>query len=345
MRYTRQEIFKEIGKRGQEKLRNSTIAIVGLGALGSNSAELLARAGIGKLILIDRDIIELSNLQRQSLFDESDVGKAKAAQAKEHLSKINSVVKIDFFIDDLNFENIEKIFNEKIDLILDCTDNLETRFLINDFSIRGKIKDFLRPENSKNFLGKNKIPLIYSSAVGSKGYVFNVIPNKTPCLRCFLKEATQLETCETVGVLNTITNLISSMQINEAIKILLHKNNMEKNLLFFDIWKNELLKIKVNRNNNCICCIKNNFEYLTGKKVSKIIKLCGDNIYQIKIRTIDKKQFYTLKNNLKKIGKVIDFSYCINFDNKITIFQDGRALIKAKDEREAKSLYSKFVGN
>ena len=327
MRYIRQEIFKEIGKKGQEKLRKSTVAIIGLGALGSNSAELLARAGIGKLILVDRDIIELSNLQRQSLFDGGDIGKPKAAQAKEHLSKINSDVKLEFFIDDLNFENIWKIFDAKINLILDCTDNMETRFLLNDFCV------------------KNQISFIYSSAVGSKSYVFNIIPNKTPCLKCFLKEAAQLDTCEIVGVLNTVTNLISSIQTNEALKILLHKNNIEKNLLFFDIWKNELLKIKVNRNNNCICCIKNNFEYLNGKKASKIVKLCGDNVYQIKAKSIDKNQFNNLKNKLKNAGKVIDFDYCINFNNQMTIFNDGRALIKAEDEKTAKSLYSKFVGN
>ena len=345
MRYIRQEIFKEIGKKGQKKLSNSTVAIIGLGALGSVSAELLARAGIGKLTLIDRDIVELSNLQRQSLFDENDIGKPKALAAKEHLNKINSDVKADFFIDDLNFNNINKLISinktnnkkpnkkinnkKNIDLILDCTDNLETRFLVNDFSV------------------KNKIPFIYSSAVGSKGYVFNIIPDKTPCLRCFLKEATQLDTCETMGVLNTITNLISSIQTSEAIKIILNKKNIdiEKNLLFFDIFKNELSKIKANKNKNCVCCVKNNFEYLSGEKSSRIVKLCGDNIYQIKTKSIDEKQFKNLKNKLKKIGKVADFGYCINFDNKLTIFNDGRALVKAKDEKEAKSLYSKFVGN
>ncbi|MBI2654260.1 ThiF family adenylyltransferase [Candidatus Woesearchaeota archaeon] len=327
MRYIRQEIFKEIGKKGQEKLGKSTIAIVGLGALGSNSAELLARAGIGKLVLIDRDIVELSNLQRQRLFNENDIGKPKALAAKEHLNKINSNVEIDFFIDDLNFENINKILNKKIDLILDCTDNLETRFLINDFCI------------------KNKTKFVYSSAVGSKGYVFNIIPTRTACLRCFLKEAAQLDTCETVGVLNTITNVISSIQVNEAIKILLNKNDIEKNLLFFDVWMNELTKMKVNKGNNCICCIKRDFEYLNGKKQLRIVKLCGDNVYQIKTKSIDKNQFNELKTKFKKIGKIIDFDYCISFNNKITLFNDGRALIKAKDEKEAKSLYSKFVGN
>ena len=328
MRYLRQEIFKEIGKKGQEKLKKRIIAIIGLGALGSNSAELLTRAGIRKLLLIDRDIVELSNLQRQSLFNEEDIGKPKASQTKKHLNKINSDVEINFIIDDLNIENIGKIFSQRknFDLILDCTDNLETRFLMNDFCI------------------KNKIPFIYSSAVGSKGYVFNVIPEKTACLRCFLKEATQLDTCETTGVLNSITNLISSLQVSEAIKILL-KKDFERNLLFFDIWKNELLKIQINKNKNCGCCVKNNFEYLNGKKSSKIAKLCGNNIFQIRAKFFDKKNFANLKIKLKKVGKVIDFGYCINFENKMTIFNDGRALIKAINQKEAKSLYSKFVGN
>lgn len=326
MRYIRQRIFSEIGKKGQKKLQKSSIAIVGIGALGSNSAELLARAGVGNILLIDRDVVELSNLQRQRLFDETDIGKPKALAAKERLNKINSDVKINIFIDDLNFENISKILKGKIGLILDCTDNLETRFLINDFSI------------------KNNTPFIYSSAVGSKGYVFNIIPGKTPCLRCFLKEAAQIDTCETAGVLNAITGLISAIQVSEAIKILLDRD-CEKCLVYFDAWKNEMLKIRINKNKDCICCAENNFEYLGGKKASKIAKLCGDSVYQIKTKSIDKKQFKNLKDRLKKIGKLADFGYCINFEGKITIFRDGRALIKAKNEMEAKSLYSRLVGN
>ncbi len=327
MRYSRQEIFPEIGKKGQQKLGKIIVAVLGLGALGSVSAELLARAGSGKLILIDRDTVELSNLQRQSLFDETDIGRPKALAAYEKLRKINSEVKIEFIIDDLNFENIGKYFSFKnLNLILDCTDNLATRFLINDFSV------------------KNKVPFIYASAVGSKGYVFGIVPGKTACLRCFLKEASNLESCETAGVLNTITHLISSIQVNEAFKILLNKN-YEKNLLFFDIWKNELTKILINKNKNCVCCAKNNFEFLYGKKSTKAIKLCGSNMYQIKTHPLNDKQFNNLKNKLRKIGRIIDFDYCMNFDDKMTIFQDGRALIKAKDEKEAISLYSKFAGN
>ncbi|MBI1934816.1 ThiF family adenylyltransferase [Candidatus Woesearchaeota archaeon] len=331
MRYIRQEIFKEIGRQGQKKLGKSSVVIIGVGALGSASAELMARAGIGNIILIDRDVVELSNLQRQSLYDEGDIGKPKAMAAKEHLNKINSEIQIKSVIDDLNYNNITKIIKIKnhkknIDLILDCTDNLETRFLINDFSV------------------KNKIPFIYSSAVGSKGYVFNIITGRTACLRCFLKEAAQLETCDTAGVLNSITHLVSSLQSNEAIKIMLNKN-YEKCLLFFDVWKNELIKIKVNKNKGCICCSKKSFEYLDGKKFPPMIKLCGDNMYQIRGKFFDKGQFSELKNRLKKAGKITDFDYCINFDRRLTIFNDGRALIKAKDEKEAKSLYSRFVGN
>ena len=325
MRYIRQQIFNEIGKKGQKKLANSKVAVVGLGALGSVSSELLARAGIGNLILIDRDIVELSNLQRQSLYTEDDVGKPKAISAKEHLSKINSEIKTDAIVDDINFENI-LVFLKNTDLILDCTDNLETRFLINDFCV------------------KNNVPFIYSSAVGSKGYVFCIMPKKTACLRCFLKDSVGIDTCETAGVLNSTTHLISSIQSNEAIKILLNKD-CEKDLLFFDVWKNELSKIKINRNKNCQCCSKNNFDYLIGKKKSNIIKICGNNIFQIKNKSITNDQFNEIKNKLKKTGKVADFGNCINFENKITIFNDGRALIKAKEEKDAKSIYSKFVGN
>ena len=152
-----------------------------------------------------------------------------------------------------------------------------------------------------------------------------------------------MDTCETSGVLNTITHLIPSIQVNEAIKILFDKV-YEKNLLFFDVWKNELMKIKINKNKTCECCVKNNFEYLDGKKFSSATKLCGDNIYQIK-KEITEENFLHLKNKLKKIGKIVDFAYCINFDGKITIFRDGRALIKAKDEKEAKSLYSRYISN
>lgn len=318
MRYSRQEIFSKIGKKGQEILLDSRIAIIGLGAIGSVCAELLTRAGIGNLIIVDRDLIELSNLQRQSLYDEDGVGKSKAIQAKEKLSKINSGINIKAFPNDLNFENINEIIG-KVDLVLDCTDNLDTRFLINEYSL------------------KKNIPWIYGGAIEDRGFVLLIKPGKF-CFRCIFNEASNLDTCDTVGVLNTITHSIASIQVNEAIKYLLNED-YEGELIKFDIWNNELKKFKVKRKENCLVC-KGNFEYLNGKKGANIIKFCSSGNYQIRNGNIDLNK---IKSRLINIGKTDDLGYCLRFNNMF-IFKD-RTLIKAKSEEEAKSLYSKYIGN
>ncbi|MEK6861609.1 MAG: ThiF family adenylyltransferase [Nanoarchaeota archaeon] len=318
MRYSRQEIFSKIGKKGQEILLDSRIAIIGLGAIGSVCAELLTRAGIGNLIIVDRDLIELSNLQRQSLYDEDGVGKSKAIQAKEKLSKINSGINIKAFPNDLNFENINEIIG-KVDLVLDCTDNLDTRFLINEYSL------------------KKNIPWIYGGAIEDRGFVLLIKPGKF-CFRCIFNEASNLDTCDTIGVLNTITHSIASIQVNEAIKYLLNED-YEGELIKFDIWNNELKKFKVKRKENCLVC-KGNFEYLNGKKGANIIKFCSSGNYQIRNGNIDLNK---IKSRLINIGKTDDLGYCLRFNNMF-IFKD-RTLIKAKSEEEAKSLYSKYIGN
>ncbi|MBI2672424.1 HesA/MoeB/ThiF family protein, partial [Candidatus Woesearchaeota archaeon] len=302
MKYIRQEMY--IGWENQEKLRNKTICIAGLGALGSAASNLLTRTGVKELILIDRDVVEESNLQRQSLFEEKDVGKSKALVLKKKLSRINKDVKIKAYFDDLDSENIELI---KSDLILDCTDNLDTRFLINEFCV------------------KNKIPFVYGAAIGSSGYIFNIIPEKT-CFNCIFKEVSGLDTCETFGVLNTITNLIASMQVNEAIKILLNKD-YEKKLLYFNLDNNSMIKIDVEKNKDCLVCGKKIFDYLNGKKNKEMIKFCGSSNYLIKGNF----DYEKVKKNVEK-EKI-----------NITVFRN-KVLIKAKDEKEAKSLYSKFVG-
>ncbi|MEK6934725.1 MAG: HesA/MoeB/ThiF family protein [Nanoarchaeota archaeon] len=312
MRYSRQEIF--IGKQAQEKLKNSTITIVGLGAIGTVSSELLVRAGIKNLILIDRDLIELTNLQRQTLFTEEHLNKPKAIIAKEVLNKINSEANINSYFDDLNYKNIDLI---KSDLILDCTDNLETRFLINEFCI------------------KNKIPWIYASAVKDSGYVFNILPDHA-CINCILKDSKAEETCETSGVLNTITNLIASIQVNEAIKILTN-NNPEKDLIFFSINKNNISKIKVNKNPDCKVC-NNQYEYLKGSKQQDIVRYCSSGTYKIN----GSFNYNNLREKLKKLGTK-DFKTAFQFKN-MTIFKNS-VLIKADSEKEAKSLYSKYIGN
>ena len=313
MRYVRQEIF--IGKKNQDLTREKTVSIIGLGALGSVASELLTRAGIKELILIDRDYVELSNLQRQTIFDENDIGKSKAFVLKEKLNRINKEVKIQSYFDNLDNDNLKLI---KSDLILDCTDNFETRFLINDYCV------------------KNKIPFIYSSSIGDSGYVFNIIPGEI-CFNCVFKEVNGLETCETFGVLNTITHLIASLQVNEALKILMNKE-YEKNIIYINLENNELIKIKASKDKSCKVCSKKIFDYLEGRKNRDFIKFCGSSSYLFRGNFDIEK----LKQKLNK--EKVNFLNNILILDKLTIFKN-KVLIKAKDEKEAKSLYSKFIGN
>ncbi len=309
---SRQEIF--LGREAQKKLENSKVAIVGLGAIGSTTASLLARAGVRNLVLVDRDIIELNNLQRQSLFTEEDMEKPKVIVAKERLKEINSEINIVSHFQDLSYKNIEII---EADLVLDCTDNLDTRYLLNEFCKR------------------YEIPFIYASAIKNKGYLFNVLQNG-PCLKCILKNSKTSETCETSGVLNTITTLISSFQVNEAIKVITN-NNPEKDLLFIDLGTDEITKIKVKKQKDCSVC-NNKYEYLEGKKQDKIVRYCGSNSYAF----YENFDFNKVKSNLKKL-KIIDFGEAFKFEN-LTVFKNS-VLIKADSEKKAKSLYSKYIGN
>ena len=317
MRYIRQVIFEKIGENKQKLLENSTVSIIGIGAIGSITADLMARAGVN-INLIDRDIVSLTNLQRQKLFNEDDIGNAKALVAKNKLSKINSSIKINYNIMDLDTDTVNKLKNS--DLILDCTDNFETRYLINEFSI------------------KEKIPWVYSAVIGSAGMIMNIIPDKTPCFKCIFKEPTALlGTCETDGILNTIPTLIASLQVTEAIKILT-KQQYSKELIYYDIWTNKLIKHKLSKAINCTVCNKN-FEYLTGEKTQDVLKFCGSDHYQIKGRTFDLED---VKKKLSKIGVVKDFGEFISF-NELTIFKD-RVLIKANSKEMAKSIYNKTLG-
>ncbi len=225
MRYHRQELV--IGKKAQNKLRNASVCIVGAGALGSISAELLARAGVGKLRIIDKDVVELSNLQRQSMYTEDDIGQFKADAAKNHLLQINSDVSVGKKVVELNHKNVNLI---KADVVLDCTDNLETKFLINDYCI------------------KNKIPLVHGSAVKTAGFVFVI--NDGACLRCFLDKKQPYGTCADVGVLNVLTHMIASMQATQALKLIIGEK-YEKNLIRIDPWNSRFEIIKVKKNSKC----------------------------------------------------------------------------------------------
>jgi len=268
MRYDRQVTL--IGEENQELLRKKTVAVVGIGALGSHSVDLLARTGVN-LVLIDFDEVDLSNLQRQSLFDESDVGRNKVEVAEERLKKVNSEIKIKVVNEKLSEENLDNLYS---DLILDCTDNLETRFLINKFCV------------------ENKIPWVHVAAIKYSGVVFNFIPEKA-CFNCIYKNVGEIERCEDVGILNSVASLISSIQVSEAVKILLGKD-YETNLLRFNLENNSFDKIKVNKNKNCEVC-------------SQDVK----EIKQFDIKLCKTKGAYSVKLN-KKVN--LDFSLLKDFE-------------------------------
>lgn len=316
MRYARQEALEHIKKEGQKMISESSIIVVGVGALGSVAAELLARAGIGNLRLIDRDVVELHNLQRQSLYTEEDIDKPKALRAQKRLQEINSEITIEAHTDDLTTENIHELFGNT-DLVLDGTDNLATRFLINDYAC------------------KYNVPWIYAAAVKDTGYVLPIKP-KAFCFRCVFKEAKQLETCDTVGVLNTITHMIAAIQVTEALKILLEGNETPE-LTKVNIWKNEMQRYSIQKNASCLTC-KGTFEYLE-KQTLEVFKFCGSDTYQMR----GMHDLASLKKRLANAGKVYDYKECLKFEN-LTIFKN-RALIRAKSEQDAKSAYAKYIGN
>ena len=316
-RYSRQILLREIGTEGQKKLRQNNVAIVGVGALGTVAAELLVRAGVEKIILIDRDVVERSNLQRQLLFTEEDVGRSKAVVAKEKLHKINSNAAIHAEAIHLNSENVQLLQNA--DLILDCTDNIQTRLLVNDYC------------------KKNKKRWIYAAAIKTSGYVMPILP-EGPCLQCFMHES-GVDTCDTVGVLNTITSSIAGMQVTLALKMMVEEK-VEPSLFYYDIWQGTSKKITVKKNKKCKAC-QGNFMYLEKKENVKIIPFCSSGRYQIQGKP---RNVQEMKKKWQRLGKVVDDGATLQFKD-ILLFRDGRALIKAKSEHEALATYSKFVGN
>ncbi len=317
-RYSRQILLKEIGKEGQAILQSKKVAVIGIGALGTVAAELLARAGVGSLFLIDRDVVEESNLQRQTLFNENDVGKSKATVAEKKIKKINSTINVQSYPLHLNAESIDLL--QDMDLILDCTDNLQTRFLINDYC------------------KKEQKTWIYAAAIKTSGYVMPIFP-EGPCLQCFLSESNH-ETCDTVGVLNTMTVSIASIQATLALKLLVGKE-VESTLYHYDIWNHDFKKLSITKKETCNAC-QGNYYHLGKKEISKHIRFCSAGKYQVLGNK--KPDLARIKERWEKLGPVEDDGIVLKFKD-ILLFKDGRALIKANSEEEAQSAYSKYVGN
>jgi adenylyltransferase/sulfurtransferase len=335
-RYSRQILFQPIGKDGQEMLLNSRVLLVGCGALGASHAEILARAGVGFIRIVDRDFVEFTNLQRQTLFSENDAKERlpKAVAAKNRLAKINSEIEVEAIVADINHSNIEN-FIKDCDLVLDGTDNFQTRYLVNDACV------------------KSKKPWIYGAAVSSYGVTMTIIPNETPCLRCIFEEMPDVggsPTCDTAGVIQSIIASVSAIQTTEALKILTGKTeNLHRSLIQIDVWQNDWRKIKLGAPDaDCETCGKRNFEFLEAETAEFSAVLCGRNAVQIQPPKPTQIDLPTLAEKLKNLGEVKQNEYLVRFtagENELTIFRDARAIIRGTDDvSTARSLYAKFVG-
>lgn len=337
-RYSRQERFGPIGKTGQEKLGAARVAIVGCGALGSVLAESMVRAGAGQVILIDRDFIELSNLQRQFLYDESDIeaGLPKAEAAARKLRVINSQVRIEPFITDANHESIEML-TDGADLILDGTDNLHTRYLINDVAIQ------------------RSIPWIYGAAQAGTGMALSVLPPGRPCLRCVFDsppDPGQLETCETAGIIGPLIAIVAGYQATEALKILTGNTEaVNRHLLTFDPWQNRFGQMKLaSLDQGCVCCGEGKYEFLSGRLSLSTVALCGRNAVQIRPKKKGQKlDLEAMAERLSEVGGIQRSEFMLRLEvgeYQLTLFPDGRTIVKGTEEKDlARSLYAKYIGH
>jgi molybdopterin-synthase adenylyltransferase len=327
-------LFQGIGREGQRKLASARVALVGCGATGSSLASLLARAGVGSIRIIDRDYVEPSNLQRQSLFDESDAAQSlpKAIAAARKIAAFNSQIVIEPHVEDLVPANVESLL-DGMHLILDGTDNFETRYLLNDFAV------------------KTSLPWIYTAAVGSYGVSLNVLPGKTACLACLFPDLPQgaFETCETAGILNSAVNLAASIAATEAIKLVVGaEERVRRTLLSFDVWTNDRAEVRAEKPRpGCRACAQRDFVHLAGEGRAHIT-LCGRNSVQIheRHRPID---FSEVSLRLKPHGTVRHNDFVLKFwpePYEMTLFPDGRAIIKGTtDTALARSLYARYVGS
>lgn len=333
-RYARQRVLPEIGDAGQEKLLAASVLVAGCGALGSAQAQLLARAGVGRLVVLDRDLVELSNLQRQLLFDEEDVasGLPKAEAAARHLRKINSEIQIDAVVADVTPRNVERYVTD-VELVLDATDNFETRYLINDACVS---------------LGR---PWIYGGAIGTSGMAMTIDPGRGPCLRCLLPNlpaAGSVPTCETQGVLNAAPALVASLQVTAAIKRLVDGPEPEHKLSMLDLWRGSIRSVKVPRDKDCPTCVQRKFEFLEAEQTSWATALCGREAVQITPPEESSPDLKTLSERLDKIGAVSFNGLLLRFEvdtYTFTLFPDGRTIVHGTgDEVAARSLYAKYIG-
>ena len=346
-KYSRQILFAPIGVEGQRRLLGSSAVIVGCGAIGAAAANLLVRAGVGRVRVLDRDFVEPSNLQRQILFDETDARAAlpKAVAAERKLRAINSAVQVEGIVADIVPTNVAELLGG-FDVILDGTDNFETRLLVNDFAVRA-------PR-----------PWIYAAAVASYGVTLAIRPGVTACLACFVegqREGGLEDTCDTIGVLGPIVNLIASLEVAEALKLLSGPDSGQdaaqkttenpastSRLISCDVWSGRMQSVRLARNPDCRACGRRDFAYLNGD-AQPHITMCGRDSVQIheRGRALD---LAALRARLEQaVGSVRHNDFLLRFaipPHEMTVFADGRAILKgSQDPVLARSLYARYIGS
>jgi len=334
-RYSRQTILAQIGTHGQARLTAASAAIIGLGATGGFIAELLTRAGVGHIRLIDRDTVDLSNLQRQVLYGEPEIGMPKAEVAAERLRVANSEIDLEAIARDVNPGTISTLLGDA-SIIMDGTDNIRTRFLVNDFAVA------------------QGIPWVYSGAIGTGGMEMAIIPGETPCIRCMMPQAPPagaLPTCDVAGVLNTVPAVIGSIAATDAIQIITGQVKSDKGtgrLHIFDAWEHTLDTVRVPRDSNCSCCGKRQFDHLSSLMHESTIPLCGSGSVHITPLRSMEIRLDELAIRLHPLGDVRCTRYMVRFRTgtvDLSIFNDGRAIVRGvQDEASARGLYARYVG-
>ena len=336
-RYSREELFSPIGEEGQQKIREKHVLIIGAGALGSANAEMFVRAGVGTVTIVDRDYVDWSNLQRQQLYAESDVENnlPKAVAAKKRLEEINSEVRVEALVQDVTAEELEELVTD-VDVMIDATDNFETRFIVNDIA------------------QKYAIPWIYGACVGSYGLSYTILPSKTPCLSCLLQSIPLGgATCDTAGIISPAVSLVVSHQVTEALKLLVEDyESLREGLVSFDVWKNEYscMNVQKLRKHNCPSCGENAlYPYLNKENTSKTAVLCGRNTVQIRPPHKEEMDFERYKGLLNdRVNDLNVNPYLLSFsveEKRLVAFKDGRVLVHGtKDISEAKTIYHRYFG-
>jgi adenylyltransferase/sulfurtransferase len=335
-RYSRQSRFSAIGEAGQERIGAASVLVVGCGALGSAGLDLLARAGVGRLTVVDRDVVELSNLQRQLLFDEADAraGAPKAIAAARAVQRINSEVEVRPVVADVTPANVEALVAGS-DAVLDGTDNLETRYLLNDTCV------------------KAGTPWVYGGAIGATGMSMTVVPGESACFRCTFPDrnpAGSLATCDTAGVLGPCVVAVAAFQAAEILKLVVGDGeHVNRGRTAFDLWTNDVQRAeRIQRQPGCPCCGGRRFEYLEARSTSQTTSLCGRNAVQVSPGRPVALDLGQLGPRLAAAGAVTSTEHLVRFrvgEHELTVFGDGRAIVKGtSDLAQARSLYARYVG-